>query len=153
MTENTSVVDSALPKPPVRATEERTRAFLAALEGKDLAELDATLHTEATLTIPLSLTGDPEPFGRFEGKEQVLGYLRGVTEMMATIAFTELRISVTADAATAFVQARGNFTTPDDRLYPNIYVLRADWSEGKLIAVEEYANPVTFAKHFGLPIG
>ncbi|MBX9387856.1 nuclear transport factor 2 family protein [Streptomonospora nanhaiensis] len=153
MTESASVVESAPPKPPVRATEERTRAFLAALESKDLAQLENTLHPDATLTIPLAPSGDPEPFGRFEGKEQVLGYFRGVTEIMARIEFADLRVSVTADAATSFVQAKGNFTTPDDRPYPNVYVLRADWSDGKLIAVEEYANPVTFAKHFGVPIG
>ncbi|QBI56510.1 nuclear transport factor 2 family protein [Streptomonospora litoralis] len=133
------------------AAEARTRAFLAALERKDVAELERSLHPQATLTIALSLTGAPEAAGHFAGKAEVLGYLRGITEGMDRIAFTDVRVSATAAGDTTFVQTTGAFTTADGRPYNNVYVMRLDWREGLLAHVDEYGNPVTYTSVFGEP--
>ena len=127
----------------------QTRALLSALEGKDLPTIADLLDRQATLTLPLSFSGAPEPAVHFTGKDQVLGYLTGVFTTMGSIHFTDLRLSVTADGGTTFVQAKGDFTTADGRPYHNVYIFRYNWNDGHLVSIEEYGNPVTFTATFG----
>ncbi|WP_435111784.1 nuclear transport factor 2 family protein [Nocardiopsis synnemataformans] len=135
------------------ATRDGTRTLLSALEAGDLAALTALVHPEAVLVQPFSFSGAQEPEARLEGAEEVLGYLRQVTENFAHVRFREVDVSVTDDGTTAFVQADGDFTTADGRPYRNVYVLRVDWREGLVAHIDEYANPVTFCTTFGLPVG
>lgn len=134
-------------------TADRTRTYLAALERKDLPALAAMTDPAVSLTMPLSFTGAPEPEARFTGKDEVLGYFTGVTENMARIRFADVRVSVTTDGGTSFVQAHGDFTVADGRPYRNVYVLRLDWDGERVARVEEYANPITFCTTFGQPMG
>ncbi|MEU6643135.1 nuclear transport factor 2 family protein [Saccharomonospora sp. NPDC046836] len=136
---------------PKQRAEESTRAFLAALERKDVAAVNATIDKDATLTIPLSFSGAQQPEAHFVGKEQVAGYIGQVFATMETIRFTDVRVSVTDRGRTAFVQANGDFTTADGRSYRNVYVFRHDWKNGRIVRTEEYGNPVTFCKTFGGP--
>jgi hypothetical protein len=39
------------------------------------------------------------------------------------------------------------------RPYPNVHVFRFEIEDGLIRRVDEYANPVTFARRSGLPIG
>ncbi|APU14867.1 SnoaL-like domain [Actinoalloteichus fjordicus] len=107
-------------------------AFVAAMEAKDLSAVVDMIDRDVELTVALSFTGEPEPAARFVGDEQVLGYLTGVFTNMATIDFVDERVSVTADGATSFRQANGDFTTADGRPYRNAYVVRLDGHEGRL---------------------
>ncbi|GAB3490397.1 nuclear transport factor 2 family protein [Nocardiopsis coralliicola] len=132
---------------------ERTRAYLAALEGGDAAALARMTGDGAVLTIPLSFDGAPEPAARFTGAAEVLGYLDTVLQNMERIRFTDVRVTASADGATAFVQARGDFTAAGGAPYRNVYVLRVDWDGDRVAAVEEYANPVAFTAAFGPPQG
>lgn len=132
-------------------TAGRTHALLAALEREDLHTVAAMTDQRATLTVALSFSGDQEPAGQFVGKEQVLGYVESVFTNMATIDFVEVRVSVTADGKTSFVQANGEFVGADGRPYRNVYVFRYDWHNGRVVTFEEYANPVTFCETFGHP--
>lgn len=132
-------------------TEARTRALLAALEREDLPAVDAMIDPQVALTIPLSFSGAQEPAGVFDGKQQVLGYARGVFSNMGTIDFTDVRISVTDAGKTSFVQANGNFVTADGRPYRNVYVYRFDWNDGRIVRVEEYANPGPSASRSAFP--
>lgn len=132
-------------------TEARTQALVAALERKDLEAVTALIHEQATLTVPLSFSGAPEPAGRFVGKEQVLGYVQGVFTNMAVVDFADVRITVTDNGKTSFVQAKGQFTVADGRPYHNVYVFRYDWQHGRVISIEEYANPVTYCATFDNP--
>jgi ketosteroid isomerase-like protein len=136
---------------PAQRTAARTHAFLAALEREDLRTVAAMTDERATLTVALSFSGAQEPAGRFVGREQVLGYVRGVFTNMAVVDFTDERVSVTGDGNTSFVQANGRFTAADGRPYDNVYVFRYDWHDGRIVGVEEYANPVTFCTTFGHP--
>jgi ketosteroid isomerase-like protein len=67
---------------------------------------------------------------------------------MRSAKFIDRRITAAADRATTFVQARGDFVTADGRPYQNVYVFRFDWSDGKIVSWEEYANPITIIRAF-----
>ncbi len=55
---------------------------------------------------------------------------------------------MSADGATTFVQTRGDFLTIDSRPYRNVYVVRFDWLDDKIVSWEEYANPITILRTF-----
>ncbi|MFF0726188.1 nuclear transport factor 2 family protein [Streptomyces sp. NPDC004134] len=136
---------------PETGTKGQTREFVRALEHKDLETITELTHREATLTLPLSFTGNREDAARFTGKDQVLGYVQGVFKTMGKIDFTGVRVSTTPDGNTSFVQAAGNFTTADGRPYENDYIFRYDWKNGRLVHIEEYGNPITFCNVIGSP--
>src|SRR5262249_28812619 len=132
------------------AAEARTLEFLHALEQKDMSALADMLDPDVTITHPITSTGNQQPDTVFVGKEQVLDYISSVFQLMSTIEFVDVRLSVVIGAApTSFVQAYGDFTTFDGRPYNNVYLLRLDWRDGLLVRGEEYFNPVTFNKTFG----
>ena len=134
-----------------QATKARTLEFLHALEQKDMSALADILDPDVTLTHPIRSTGIQQPDTVFVGKEQVLGYLSSVFQLMSTVEFVNVRLSVAVGAPTSFVQTYGDFTTFDGRPYNNVYLLRLDWRDGLLVSGEEYFNPVTFNKTFGYP--
>jgi ketosteroid isomerase-like protein len=134
-----------------RETLRRAQQFLDSLEAKDAQALAATLDPEVTLTMPMSHTGDRHDAARWQGTEPVLGYFGGAFTKMDRIRFINRRVSVAASGATAFVQADGDFMATDDRPYQNVYVFRIDWRDGRIIAIEEYANPLAFIQTFGNP--
>lgn len=135
-----------------RETRRRTQQFLDGIEQKDPEAVAATLHPQITLTHPLSLSGNRNDAARWHGTDQVLGYFRGAFTMMDRVRFTNRRVSVAAGGETSFVQADGDLTTADGRPYQNVYIFRIDWHGGRAIAVEEYANPLTFCQTFNNPL-
>lgn len=82
----------------------------------------------------------------------MLGYLGDAFTMMDRIRFTNQRVSVAAGGGTAFIQADGDLTTADGRPYKNVYIFRIDWRDDRIIAIEEYANPLTFCQTFHNPL-
>jgi ketosteroid isomerase-like protein len=135
-----------------RETRRRAQEFLDRLEQKDTDAIAATLHPEVTFSHPLSLSGKRADAVRWQGKDRVLGYLGGASMMMDRIRFTDQRLSVAAGGGTAFVQADGDLTTADGRPYQNVYIFRIDWRGDRVIAIEEYANPLTFCQTFNNPL-
>lgn len=133
---------------PEQRTEAQTRALLAAFERKDIDAISARIDRNATLTIPLSFTGAPEPAGHFANKAEILGYVDGVMANFQRIEFTDLRVSVTDNGRTSFAQANGDFLTADGRSYRNVYIYRFDWKNGRMVRTEEYANPITLCNTF-----
>jgi ketosteroid isomerase-like protein len=131
--------------------EVRTRAFMSAIERKDLAAVAALLDSDSTLTLPMSFSGRQEDAARFTGKTEVLGYIQNAFTIMGRIDFVNVRVSVTADGKTSFVQADGNFTTADGRPYKNVYIHHFEWRDGRMVKGAEYGNPVTFCDTFGAP--
>jgi ketosteroid isomerase-like protein len=131
--------------------EGRTRAFISAIERKDLAAVSALLDSDSTLTLPLSFSGRHEDAARFTGQVEVLEYVKSAFTIMGRIDFVNVRVSVTADGKSSFVQADGNFTTADGRPYANVYVYHFEWRDGRMVKGAEYANPVTFCDTFGAP--
>jgi ketosteroid isomerase-like protein len=135
-----------------RETLRRTQQLLDRLQQKDTEAIAATLHPEVTFTHPLSLSGKREDAVRRQGKDEVLGYLGGAFTLMDRIRFTNQRVSVAGGGGTAFAQADGDLTTADGRPYQNVYLFRIDWSSDRIIAIEEYANPLTFCQTFNNPL-
>jgi ketosteroid isomerase-like protein len=133
-------------------TLRRAQQFLDHFERKSTEEIAATLHPEVTFAHPLSLSGKREDAARWQGKDQVLGYIGGAFTKMDRIRFTNRRISVADGGGTAFVQADGDLTTSDGRPYQNVYIFRVDWRGDRIFAVEEYANPLTFCQTFDNPL-
>nr|MDT0663661.1 nuclear transport factor 2 family protein [Micromonospora sp. DSM 115978] len=136
-----------------RLTGEQTVRFLDAFEQRDIDAVANLMSDETTLVQPYSFTGAPEPAVEFAGKEQVLNYFRQAFTIMGQISFDDRRVSVVAGGGTSFVQANGNFTTASGGPYRNVYLFRFDWQDGLIVSGEEYANPVTFATTFNLPLG
>ncbi len=133
---------------PEQRTETQTRALLDALERKDFDAVSARIDRNATLTVPLSFSGAPEPAGQFANKEEILGYVNNVFTNFQRIRFADVRISVTANGKTSFVQAKGDFLTVDGRSYRNVYIYRFDWRNGRMVRTEEYANPIALCNTF-----
>jgi ketosteroid isomerase-like protein len=130
----------------------QTNRFLDALEAADQAGIAGILDDQVVWSTPMSLggAGDGEPA---RGREAFASRLAAISALMRSARFTDRRITASADSATTFVQATGDFVTAGGRPYQNVYVFRFDWRDGKIISWEEYANPVTiiraFPEHYG----
>ena len=134
-----------------RSAAKLTHRLLDALENKDLTAVKRLMADTVTLTLPMALSGDREAAAHFVGKDQVLGYLGQLFTGMSVVAFNQVRVTVSEDGQTTFVQANGDFVTADGRRYENVYVIRYDWRNGRVQHAEEYANPVTFCQTLGHP--
>ena len=129
---------------PIAATER----FLDLLESGDGKGLIGMLDSEVTWTAPMTATGDPDDAERMEGRDAFLGHMRTLGALIAAARFVDRRVSTTADGGTTFVQTRGDFRTKSGEPYRNTYVFRFDWRAGRILAWEEYANPVTVLRAF-----
>ncbi|MFO7253704.1 MAG: nuclear transport factor 2 family protein [Actinomycetes bacterium] len=126
-----------------RALAER---FYAALERRDRETIEALFAPEATITIRLSLDGSPEPLAVFRGRQEAMAYVDSVLANFERIALRGMTYTVSEDAGTVFVEATGDLVTSGTgRPYRNVYVFRLDVRDGRITAIREYANPITFA--------
>lgn len=137
--------------PKERWTERRTVRFLDAFQQKDIATVAGMLHPHATLVQPFALSGKREDAARFEGRDQVLAYFHGVFDTFTRVRFDDERISVVAGGDRSFVEANGDLVLPDGRPYENVYVFGLEWRDGRIVAIDEYANTVTFCQTIGGP--
>ena len=91
---------------------------------------------------------------QFNGKEETTAYQRGVIERFSQMRMLNIESFVNPDGSTIFVTARGDYVQAvDQQHYNNLYVFKFVVKDGKITGVDEYANPVTFAKLAGFPIG
>lgn len=130
------------------------KAFIAALEEKNITALAAQLTENASLAIPLSPSGDPHPWYLFDGKKKVMEYLQGACVMFSQLLWVDPVYTVSADAKRVFMEAHGNLIKADRQVpYENVYVYRFDLDGDKINVIAEYANPVTFSKLMNLSVG
>jgi ketosteroid isomerase-like protein len=134
-----------------RSAVHQTYLLLAALENEDRATVEKLTSDNATLTLPMALSGNRDDAARFVGKDQVLGYIDQLFTGMSVVDFNQVRVTSSDSGRTTFVQANGDFVTADGRPYKNVYIFRYDWKDGRLQAAEEYANPTTFCQTLGHP--
>jgi ketosteroid isomerase-like protein len=127
--------------------------FIDALQRKDLVALSTSLDPQASVVLPMTFSGNSAPEMQFEGKDAVLGYLRQVLTRMAQIRFTDHKLSVVNDGSVLFFEAIGDFITTTNALYKNVYVLKFELQDNKIVHITEYANPVTYAMTFGVKLG
>jgi len=126
---------------------ERTSRFLNAMEAADVKVLASMLDEDIIWSAPMSASGGQE-VETVQGLDAFGARLMEIGGLMQSAKFADRRITVSADGATSFVQSNGEFVTTDGRPYRNVYVFRFDWVDDKIVAWEEYANPVTIVKTF-----
>jgi ketosteroid isomerase-like protein len=131
----------------VTNTLERTNRFLNAMEDADVEVLAAMLDQDVTWSTQMSATGGQD-VEAIHGLDACGDRLMEIGGLMRSAKFADRRITVSADGTTSFVQSNGDFVTADGRPYRNVYVFRFDWVGDKILAWEEYANPVTVVKTF-----
>ncbi len=126
---------------------DQTNRFLDLLEAGDQARLGGMLDDHVVWSAPMSW-GSAEDSEPARGRKAFGSRLGAISGLMSSARFTDRRITASADEATTFVQAKGDFVTADGRPYRNVYVFRFDWRDGKIVSWEEYANPITILRAF-----
>jgi ketosteroid isomerase-like protein len=126
---------------------DQTNRFLDLLESGDQAGIADLLDDQVVWSAPMSFTGtdDSEPA---RGRAAFGSRLGSISALMRSARFTRRRITASADNATTFVQASGDFVTAAGQPYRNVYVFRFDWSDGRIVSWEEYANPIVILRAF-----
>lgn len=131
-----------------------TDAYLNALEAQNLETVSSLLSDAPAIDIPFSNTGELAPWFTFDGREQALGYIATIFENFSQVKLVERATYVGDDGNTAFVEAKGDLIQRNtDASYRNVYVFKLSMQDGRISHVREYANPVTFAKLMGIPLG
>lgn len=130
------------------------KSFFAAKERHDLAATVAGLADDVQYVFPLSASGDPEPWFVYNGKDATTEYQRETLQRFSQIRMLDQEYTASGDGASVFVESHGDYRAADDGPpYTNVYIFKFQIRDGKIVRVYEYANPVTFAKFAGLPIG
>ena len=129
-------------------------AFFSALERPDKDALRPLLSSDVVEIIPFSVNGSAELLSEFRGREAVLGYLATIIDNFSQTILTDKQFYASEDGSTVFMEAKGDLVqrgTSDE--YHNVYIFKFVFQEGLILHIAEYANPVTFAKLVGLPVG
>ena len=147
-----------MPAEPTVSSERESRRlveqFFLALELHDQASLPPLLAPHVAEVIPFSATGDPKPFAEFDGKEAVLGYLGLILSRFSRTVLTDKSFHVADRGRVVFVEANGDLVQAGTHVpYRNVYVFKFVIEDGQIARITEYANPVTFAKLMGIPLG
>ena len=129
------------------------KAFFAAKERHDLAATMALFSEDAVYIFPLTASGKQENWFSYKGKEAVTKYQGQVLERFKQIKMLEAKYFVTTDGSNVFVESRGDYISQDGTAYNNVYIFKFVIRNDKIAEGYEYANPVTYAKLAGLPIG
>ena len=129
------------------------KQFFAAKERHDLAATMALFSDDALYVFPLPASGKQENWFTYEGKEAVTKYQGQVLERFKQIKMLEPQYFVSTDRSNVFVESRGDYIAQDGTTYNNVYIFKFVVRDGQITEGYEYANPVTYAKLAGLPIG
>ena len=134
---------------------EAVKAFFLALEQHDKDGLVPLLAPEVVEIVPFSNKGTPEPFAEYKGREAVLGYLGGgIIDNFTRTVLVDKQFYVSDDGNAVFAEAKGDLIQGHTSVpYNNVYIFKFIFEGGKIIHISEYANPITFAKLVGLPVG
>jgi ketosteroid isomerase-like protein len=66
---------------------------------------------------------------------------------------TDVEYTAGTEGSRVFVTSHEDYRQGDGTPYKNVYVFRFVLRGGLMVSVDKYANPVTYAKLAGLPIG
>lgn len=131
------------------------RAYLEALERQDPDALCALVTDDFVLEVPLSLSGNNDP-GEAMAWRGIEDFRANYAEYFPTVLtsqrLTDVAIRPTVDADIVYAEALGDMTLANGRPYKNRYVFRFRLRDGKICELLEFANPVTGAIAFGLPL-
>ena len=127
--------------------------FFAAKERHDLNATMALFSEDAVYIFPLPASGKQENWFTYKGKEAITKYQGQVLERFKQIKMLKPQYFATTDGSNVFVESRGDYIAQDGTAYKNVYIFKFVIRDGKIAEGYEYANPVTYAKLAGLPIG
>ena len=86
-------------------------------------------------------------------RPQRLKYQSGVLDRFEQIRMTDVEYTAGTEGSRVFVTSHEDCRQGDGTPYKNVYVFRFVLRGGLIVRVDKYANPVTYAKLAGLPIG
>jgi ketosteroid isomerase-like protein len=133
---------------------EIVKKFFGAKERHDLDGVTSVLADDVVYNFPLNATGTPEPWFTYDGKQATVDYQRATLARFSRIHMLDPEYTVSTTGELVFATMTGDYVQADgNQSYNNVYVFRFAIADGKIQRVDEYANPVTFAKLAGIPIG
>ena len=123
------------------------KEFYAAKERHDLDAVVSLLADDVVYNFPLNASGTPEPWFTYDGKQATVDYQRATLARFSRIHMVDPEYTVSPDGDLVFATMKGDYVQGDgNRSYNNVYVFRFAIDGRKIKRVDEYANPVTFAK-------
>lgn len=138
----------------LRTTLELAKAFFEAKSRHDIDATMAIFGDSAIYIFPLPASGEQKDWFRYEGKKAITEYQTKTLKAFSQIRMFDQQFYESTDGETVFVESKGDYIAEKgNKHYTNIYVFKFVGRNGLLEEVLEYANPVTYAKLVGLPIG
>ena len=127
--------------------------FDASIRG-DLTTIESLFTDNIVEVIPLGPTGDLAPFATYTGKDEVMGYQQVILDNFSQIRYIDSLDTVSANGDAVFFEAKGDAVGAEGgKPYKNVYVFKFTVQNGQIARIDEYANPVTYSKLMGLPVG
>ena len=137
-----------------RTTLELAKIFFEAKSRHDIDTTMSTFTETANYIFPLPASGEQKDWFRYEGKKAITEYQAKTLRAFSQIRMFDQQFYESRDGETVFVESKGDYIAEEgNKHYTNIYVFKFVGRNGLLEEVLEYANPVTYAKLVGLPIG
>lgn len=127
----------------------------AAIVAKDIDTLVDMMHEKILIELPFNESGhtDKANYRRYAGKEECKDFwLVAFSAEGKVHGVSEIDLTCDGSGSRIFMECRGHLTMSNGRDYRNRYVMRFDISDGKVIGVKEYYNPIQSAYAFGRPI-
>lgn len=128
------------------------REYLRALAAHDKRAIFAIIADDFVLEVPMNLSGTNDLSDSWRGLEAAEANYETAFRIIEETAYADLEITPGRDPDIAFAEVHGAMTMANGRPYRNRYVFRFDTKNGKITRIREYANPVTSAIAFGLPL-
>ena len=137
---------------PVATAEELGKEYLRALQAKDKGAIFAILADDFALEVPFNVSGSNDYSDSWRGLAAADANYDVTFRIIQNIVYTDLEVTPGKDANVAFAEGLGVMMMANGRPYRNRYIFRFESAGGKLRRIREYANPVTSAISFGLPL-
>jgi ketosteroid isomerase-like protein len=135
-----------------RSAEDLAEAYLVALQAKDKAAILSIVTDDFALEVPMNTSGSNDLSDSWVGLEAAKAGWDMAFSTIEHLKYGPLEITPGRDRNVAFLEARGVMRMANGRTYDNIYVFRFDTEGGRIRRIREYANPVTAAVAFGIPL-
>jgi ketosteroid isomerase-like protein len=149
------------PRSTTRSALETAKEFIRAVEAKDIDAVEDTLRDDAEQLFMHSnaVTTDQGVAdiiaGRrrglcvadVSGREEVLGYTRGIFDKFDPLIWRDHRWTVIPDGREVFFFGTGDMVVARTGApYRNTYLTRFDVTDGKIVRMAEYGNVMTYAR-------
>ena len=132
--------------------EELAHAYLVALQAKNKEAILSILADDFSLEVPCNVSGTNDLSDSWYGHEAASANYDIAFREIEVLKYTDIEITAGADGNVAFAEGRGIMKMASGRPYGNRYIFRFDVEGGKIKRIREYANPITAAIAFGIPL-